>query len=118
MKKGSFDTGGVLPKVLENVTLIKGYFQETLDDFLDDNTGPVAFVNLDADTYESTLFVLEVLETRLIPGTLILFDEFFGFHGWQMGEYRAWTEFCSNRRINFRYIAHSHEQCLIQIGVA
>lgn len=65
MKKGHFTLGGRIPNVPDNVTLIPGFFQETLPLFLERNAGMVAFAHFDADTFESTYFVLEQIQNRL-----------------------------------------------------
>lgn len=115
MKKGHFDVGGQLPPVPKNVTLIKGFFQDTLVDFLNTNQQVVSFVNFDADTYESTLYILEEIRGRLRPGSILVFDEFMGFHGYKQGEYLAWKEFSIKYSIQYKYMAHSFEQIAIRL---
>jgi predicted O-methyltransferase YrrM len=115
MKKGHFDVGGNLPVVPKNVTLIKGYFQDTLVDFLKLNPQVVSFINFDADTYESTLYILEEIRERLRPGSILVFDEFMGFHGYKQGEYLAWNEYSLKYGIKFKYVAHSFEQIAIKL---
>ena len=115
MKKGHFDVGGSLPKVPDNVTLIIGYFQDTLNTFLSSSSEVVSFVNFDADTYQSTLYILEEIRERLQPGSILIFDEFMGFHGFKQGEYLAWHEFNSRYKLKYKYIAHSFEQVAIQL---
>jgi hypothetical protein len=39
--KGHFGRGGVMPKVVNNVTLVKGWFDKTLPGYLEKNPGPV-----------------------------------------------------------------------------
>jgi hypothetical protein len=91
--KGTFDVGGRLPTVPANVTLIKGWFDKTLPGFLAQHPGPFSFLHLDADTYEATKTVLDLCADRIVPGTIIAFDEYFGFRGWEHGEWKAWQEF-------------------------
>jgi hypothetical protein len=60
----------------ENAFLIKGWFDQTLPRFLEDNPHThFAFVHMDADLYESTRTVLEQIWERVNPGGVILFDE-------------------------------------------
>ena len=107
-RAGDFDLGGVLPKVLPNVCLVKGWFDATVPRFLAEHPGaPFAFVHLDADTFESTALVLSLLGERIVPGTVIVFDEYLGFPNWQRGEFRAWQQFIEARGLRYRYLAFS-----------
>ncbi|MGW5268565.1 class I SAM-dependent methyltransferase [Rhodococcus sp. NPDC003994] len=106
-----------LPEV-PGAHLVRGLFQETLGPFLSKNRGPVAFVHIDADLYSSADFVLRRLESRLRPGTVIVFDEFFNFPGWQAHEYRAWTEFVERTGVEFEYLAYTSngEQVAVRLA--
>lgn len=103
--RGSFDRKGRLPKVSQNVILHKGWFSDTLAEFRKTNTGPVAFLHVDCDLYSSTREVLWQLADQLIVGTVIEFDEYFNYHGWQQHEYRAWQEFVAEFGVEYSYIA-------------
>ena len=59
--------------------------RKTLKDFLLNNDKKIAFIHLDLDTYNSTSFVLKKIKNFLQPGSIILFDEFYGF---QIGKIR------------------------------
>jgi predicted O-methyltransferase YrrM len=75
----------------ENTKLVKGWFNETLPKFLADNPhASFAFVHMDADLYESTKTVLELVWDRINPGGIILFDEL--FHRQYPGETVAYRE--------------------------
>ena len=78
MKKGKFDVKGSIPKIDDSrVSFIKGYFQETLPRFLETfNSNNRLIIHCDADLYSSTLFVLASMNKIIIPGTIIIFDEF------------------------------------------
>jgi Macrocin-O-methyltransferase (TylF) len=115
MKKGHFTVGGSTPRVPKNVTLVPGFFQDTLSVFLEEHAGGVAFAHFDADTYESTYYVLELLRRRFTSGTILIFDEFMGFHGYKQGEYRAWHEFQEKYDVRFEYLAHSFEQVAVKL---
>lgn len=114
--QGKFNLNGVPPKVNDNVKLVPGFFSDTLPNWLKNNPGPFSFLNIDCDTYNSTFFVLNSIGTnRIVPGTMILFDEYFGFHGWENHEFKAWQEYCKINNIKYRYIAVCHWQVLIEI---
>ncbi len=116
--KGHFDLkDGKLPSVRSNVTLVKGWFKQTLPEFCKNNLGKdsIRFINIDCDTYESSLFALEQFIPHFKPGSLLLFDEFIGFPNWQNGECRAWHEISKKHNIKFRYLGFAQYQALVEI---
>ncbi len=113
--KGFFSLHGRLPPVGENVQLIKGWFQDTLPEFLAKNKGPFAFCHIDCDTYEANRVLFELMGSRIISGTIIVFDEYFGYTGWRVGEWKAWQEFVSARSIQYEYLAVSAQQVALRI---
>lgn len=115
--KGSFALKGRLPKVRPNVHLIKGWFNDTLPAFLQEHPEDAAFVHVDCDTYESTATVLTLLERRIVPGTVILFDEYFGYRGWRTrGEFTAWQEFIERTGARYEYLAFSAQQAAVRVA--
>jgi methyltransferase family protein len=98
-------------------TLIEGLFEDTLPSFLEDHPADVAFIHLDADLYSSTKTVLDLLGDRLVPGTVVLLDEYFNYPGWQEGEYRAWAEFVTGSGVRFAYrgFSYDNEQVVLTI---
>lgn len=112
--KGDFSTGGILPKVNSNVELISGYFDQSLPKWLLENNEPFSFINIDCDTYESTSTVLNLLGTsKIVSGTVIIFDEYFGYNNWKSHEFKAWQEFVSKNNLKYTYIAINH----LQVGI-
>ena len=99
---GAFSVEG-LPEV-PGAELVVGWFDATLPGFLAEHPGPVAFLHLDADLYSSTVTVLDALADRLRPGTVVLFDEYFNYPGWEEHEHRAWGEFVERTGISFEYL--------------
>ncbi len=55
----------------------KGWFSDTIGPYKEKNSNPIAMIHLDADLYSSTITVLEELNDQIVPGTILLFDEFF-----------------------------------------
>jgi Macrocin-O-methyltransferase (TylF) len=94
-RRGKFSRGGAMPAVPGNVRLHKGWFDETLPPFLQAETGPVALLHVDCDIYSSTKTVLEALRSRLPPGSIIVFDEYFNYPNWRQHEWKAFQEFIS-----------------------
>lgn len=107
-RKGDFSLAGKMPGDLpKNVRLIKGGFADSLPVFLSGHHGPVAFLHIDCDLYQSTRTVLTLLCNRIEAGTVVLFDEFHNFPGWRQHEYRAFTEFVEASGCSFEYIGYA-----------
>ena len=90
--RGKFSRQGRPPEVLPNVRLHKGWFGETLVPFMASHPGPTSLLHVDCDIYSSTCEVLAAVTGRLVPGSIVVFDEFFNYHNWQAHEARAWRE--------------------------
>lgn len=107
-----------LPQVEDNVVLIKGRFEETLPVFLDEKRDlPIAYLHVDCDLYSSTKTVFDNLEGRIRSGTVIVFDEYFNFPGWQHNEFKAFKEFIDRTGMSYKYITYNclHEQVAVKI---
>ena len=92
---GSMSRGGSIPPALQEhprVDLVVGWVEDTLDHFLSSNPGEIAFVHMDMDVYPPTRYTLERIKSRLAPGSVVVFDDFFGFVGWQHHSVRAFNE--------------------------
>ena len=90
LTKGIFNLDGIEPILDdERISLVKGWFQNTLPKFLSENkfTGKNLVVHYDADIYTSTLFVMIELD-KLKQPYLAIFDEFTGY------EARALYDYC------------------------
>ena len=98
---------GRLPAVRENVTLIPGFFIDTLPTFVSEHQSErVSFVHIDCDLYSATRTVLDALSDMLRPGCIIVFDEYFNYPDWREGEYKAFTEYLARSRRAFEYIGY------------
>jgi len=75
---GHLDVKGIRPDIDDKrVTFIKGFFTETLPDFLSSFQPQNRLViHMDADLYSSTLFTLILLNKIITKKTVIIFDEF------------------------------------------
>jgi hypothetical protein len=95
-----------LPDTPSNVTLVKGYFSDTLDPFLAATPGPVAFVNVDCDIYSSTVDIFTALEKhdRLKPGLIIYFDELINYADYMWNESLALFEMLERTGLGVEWI--------------
>ncbi len=97
-----YSQGGKLPTVESNVKLHKGLFQDTLPSFVAANPGPAALIHIDCDLYSSTAFVFTLLKERIVPGTVIVFDEYWNYPSWELHEHKAFLELLHATRRHYR----------------
>lgn len=89
---GSYSANGSLPEVPDNVTLFPGWFEETIPQFMQSHSGPIRFMNIDCDLYSSTKTIFNTLGDHIIPGTVIVFDEYIGYKSWKNDEFKAFQD--------------------------
>jgi len=111
----AFNVKGRLPRVPANVRLHPGWFDKSLPEWLSANPGPVAFIHIDCDLYSSTRTIFSLIAERMVPGTVILFDEYFNFPNWEEHEHKAFLEFVAAHRVECRYLAFARQQLAVEI---
>ncbi|ALE73245.1 hypothetical protein FRP1_09410 [Pseudonocardia sp. EC080625-04] len=113
---GAFDDVGALPEI-PGAELVPGLFDDTLDGFLAEHPGPVDFLHVDSDLYSSAVTVLAAVGPRLRVGSIVLFDEFLNFPGWERDEARAWWEYAEKHGVRYSYVCwtHDNEQVAVRI---
>ena len=106
-KKGTFSTEGRFPAIDDpRVAFVKGWFQHTLPGFLNEFAGGNRIVvHLDADLYSSTLYVLSKLDHLLVPGSVVIFDDF----AIVTGVFPALLDYGRSFLRKYRVIAHQGE---------
>lgn len=115
--KGSYTTKGTIPTVQKNVTLHIGLFDDTLPAFKDNFSSPIRFMNIDCDLYSSTKTVLDQLSDQIVPGTVIVFDEYIGNEQWREDEFKAFQEAVKDYGWSYKYLGFSFmsKQAVVQI---
>lgn len=117
-KQGRFSLKGEAPRLDEpNIRLHPGYFERTLPTFLNEHDGPARFIHIDCDLYTSTRTVLQLLAPRIVSGTVILFDEYLNYPGWQQHEYKAFQEFVAQTGIKYRYIGYASAYYAVAVQI-
>jgi hypothetical protein len=111
---GAFSGEG-RPTVADNVELHVGWFDDTLSAFLESHDGDVAFVHIDSDIYASAKTILDNLAPRVRPGTIIVFNEYFNYPNWKQHEFRAFQEFCTANRVEYRYLCWAMYEVAVEI---
>ena len=113
---GFFDMGGTPPELpVDNIEFHVGWFDQTVPKFAAQTLEPFRFAHLDADLYSSTKIVFDVLGDRFVPGTVIVFDEYFGYHGWQLHEHMAFEEFLAASGLTFEALAIGHMNLAVRL---
>jgi len=109
-KKGAFAMP--LPEVPKNVSLIQGWFSDTLPAFLSHHSGEVSFLHIDCDLYSSTKCAFDLLGDRISSGTVIQFDEYWNYPGWKTHEFKAFEELKAARNLSCKPIGFvpDHQQ--------
>lgn len=112
---GAFQVDGI-PEVA-GAELVVGWFDDVLPGFLAEHPGPVGFLHVDSDLYSSARTVLEQVGPRLITGSVVVFDEYFNYPGWQQHEYRAWQEYVERTGTRFEYEGYTrdNEQVVVRV---
>lgn len=118
--RAGFDAGAFAvdgPPQVPGADMVVGLFADTLPGFLAAHPGPVDLLHLDADLHSSTACVLDAVGPRLRSGSVVLFDEFFNYPGWEQHEARAWHEYAAAHDVRFRYEAYTHdnEQVVVRV---
>ena len=109
-----------MPVFKDNVQLHQGWFDRTLEPWKMDNNGTVAYLHIDSDLYSSAVYVLNTLNDRIVPGTIIVFDELCNFrlsgkmNNWPIHEWRALCEWLEQHRRQVEPVARS---CMHQAAV-
>ena len=118
IKKGHFALKS-LPEVAPNVHLIKGWFNETIPEFINGvvDEPSISLLHVDCDLYSSTKTIFENLGSFINSGCVIIFNEYFNYPGWQNGEYLAFQEFITDHKLNYEYICYNknHEQVAVRL---
>jgi hypothetical protein len=99
--KGQFDAHGRTPEIADSrVAFIKGWFDQSLPHYKLP-AHELLVLNMDADLYSSTSFVLNYLAPHIKPGTFIYFDEMNHIDH----EPRAFAELVSRHALKFRPVS-------------
>jgi hypothetical protein len=88
-----------------NAEIVMGMFEDTLPNFVKEHPEPISLMNVDCDVYSSTKTVLKFTGPLLVPGTIIMFDEYIDYEGWREHEFKAFEEFIAESGKKYEYVA-------------
>lgn len=106
LRKDAFSLGGHVPELaLANVSLVKGYFSDSLPKFVANLSDEDYFslVHIDCDTFDAVESVFTYLGDRVVPGTIIVMDDLVGLIG-ITDAMKAFYEFVQNKNIQFEWL--------------
>lgn len=117
---GAFSTNGDIPNIEGEVYFHRGLFRDSIPEFLnsleqqqqgqgakEEEYRPLAFANIDALLYGSTLDILECVHSRVVPGTVFVFADYTCHPTWRQDEFRAWRECCKRFGWTYEYLGFS-----------
>ena len=102
----------------ERTIVHKGWFEDTIEPYKEAYPKPVSFIHCDADLHSSTQTILHGLNDQIVPGTILLFDEFFLRAAGKISDEEAraffeWTQ--SHDRLYQILWRTEHAQCAVKI---
>jgi O-methyltransferase len=90
------------------VQVVAGWFEKTLPTVRVD--GGIALLRLDGDWYESTMACLDALYDRVVPGGLVIIDDYYTWDGCA----RAVHDFLSRRGVSARIQQWANAICYLR----
>lgn len=97
------------------MTLVPGWFNESVPPYFAQHNEPVAFVHVDCDLYSSTKTVLDAVGPRLAPRAVIVFDEFFNYPGYKHHEFKAFHEWVASSGAKYEFLGWSGASVSLQL---
>ena len=86
-------------KCADNVILVKGDICKTVPDYCANNPHlKISFLNLDTDVYEPASTILDHLSPRIVPGGILVLDDYGVFPG----ETEAVDEYFAEERLEIK----------------
>jgi O-methyltransferase len=113
--EGTFDVEGQMPKIDDRrISFVPGLFQQTLPEFLTKFSPSNRLVlHLDADIYSATMYVLARLHHLIVPGTILIFDEF----GDVQHEFRAYNDYITSHMRGCKVLCGSFQYYTLALEV-
>lgn len=101
--QGKFEKGSLacdIPQNLpDNVELVVGYFEDTLEKFLETHTDPITFVHIDCDLYSATKYILDKCHDRFADQCIICFDDYNNYAGYEEHQFKAFKEYMEEKQV-------------------
>jgi hypothetical protein len=103
--KGDLSTGGIVPETNDHrVQFVTGFFNATLRAFLEKfQPRSRLVIHNDSDLFSSTLYMLATIDPILVPGSILIFDEFAN----PTHEWRAFSDYVEAFGHSFKVLGAS-----------
>ncbi len=107
LRKGMFSTQGKIPDVT-GVTFFKGLFKDTIPEYIK-IAKPITLLHIDCDLYNSTKDVLYGLNDYIVPGTILVFDEWIYLSKPECNDHeqKAFYEWIEDKRRTFSFVPYN-----------
>lgn len=108
-----------IPTVNDNVRLVVGWFNKTLNKFLQKNNNTISFVHIDCDIYSSANYILMEIENKIENDCLIIFDDLLNFPNYKNHSIKAFSEFLERNGYSytpFGHIREDYSRCAVIIN--
>lgn len=93
----------------ERIIWYIGMFEDVIPSFVGFQDKPLAFIHIDCDIYSSTKTIFDNINELIVPGTVILFDEYYNYSDWKKHEYKAFTEWVDKNDREFSYLGRTNK---------
>ena len=115
--KGSFNLSNEIPRLNDNCKIVEGWIEDTLPKFTSEHKDlQINYVHVDTDTYSSTKVILKDIKPYLVDNAIIIFDDFYNFPGWSVGEYKALIEELEEQEFTYLAFSKTSHQVVIQFN--
>ena len=116
--KGTFDriADWDIPPSPLNAMIVPGLFENSVPVLQRWGLPPLGLVHIDCDLYSSTVTALDGAGHGIVPGAIIVFDEFHGYDGWQQHEAKAFDEWTTKYRVEYEEIARGEQERAFRIN--
>ena len=94
----------------------EGNVADELNKFLTkENERLLNLVHFNLDTYNPTKLCLSLLKPYLKKGTILIFDDFYGYPGWSIHENKAFEEFLIESQMKYKFVCFGKFECAMEI---
>jgi len=102
----------------DNIEIVLGRFEESLEPFLQAHPElPADLIHVDCDIYESTRYVLDRLEDRIVAGSVLVFDELLYYPGFHEHEMKALYEWLLANQRHYEWLGTHGDQSALDIVI-